>query len=336
MHAPVVSVVMPTFNRAHLVGRAIESVLAQTYQDFELLVIDDGSGDATAEAVQRYRDPRMRLVRLPTNRGLARARNAGIQAARGEWIAFLDDDDVWLARRLERQMALMAATPVPHANVGYCLSYVHDEAVGRRVRGSDDAYEGDVLDHLLGGWCPTPSMFAVKRSALVAVEGFDEALVARTDWDLWLRLAQASHRFVVLREPMIVKYENAGAQLTSDPAIILRGFGQVDRKWGAVIRSRLGERGYRGFRRERLAAVQYAHFMRARMAMAAGHRLVALKHCAAMFRYVTSSRTFLLHGLVLVIAGHDTYRCFVRMKDALLAAFRRQGRETDAPHGRAG
>ena len=99
--APLVSVVMSTWNRAGLVTRAVHSVMGQTYRDLELIVIDNGSTDRTPEALAAIRDPRLRIIRIAVNAGAAAARNAGIRAARGQLIAFHDDDDVWFARKLE-------------------------------------------------------------------------------------------------------------------------------------------------------------------------------------------------------------------------------------------
>lgn len=94
--APQVSVVIPTYNRAGVLGRAITSVLSQTFPDLECIVVDDGSTDQTVVLVERFQDPRLRLLRLPVNKGGGHARNVGIQAARGELLAFLDNDDEWL------------------------------------------------------------------------------------------------------------------------------------------------------------------------------------------------------------------------------------------------
>ena len=114
---PKVSVIIPTYNRAHLVGRAIRSVLNQTYQDFEIIVVDDGSTDNTEEVVKSFNDPRIRYIRHEKNRGGSAACNTGIRAARGEYIAFQDSDDEWLPEKLEKQMQVFENTPT---GVGGC------------------------------------------------------------------------------------------------------------------------------------------------------------------------------------------------------------------------
>src|SRR4030043_1337098 len=104
--APTVSVIIPTYNRAHLVGRSIRSVLNQTYQDLEVIVVDDGSKDNTAEIVRGITDPRIVFLKHEKNRGVSAARNTGLKAARGKYIAFQDSDDEWLPQKLEKQLEL--------------------------------------------------------------------------------------------------------------------------------------------------------------------------------------------------------------------------------------
>src|SRR5436190_11436655 len=102
--SPTVSVVIPVFNRAVAVRRAIDSVLAQTFQDFEIIVVDDGSTDDTAESVSSFQDPRITLIRHDRKRGGSAARNTGIRSSSGAYVAFLDSDDEWLPAKLERQL----------------------------------------------------------------------------------------------------------------------------------------------------------------------------------------------------------------------------------------
>ena len=119
MSAPRVSVILPAYNRADLVGRAIDSVLAQTWQDLELIVVDDCSTDDTRAALERYRDtPRVRLVFSDTNRGGSGARNLGIAHATGALIAFQDSDDIWLPHKLAAQVAALDSNP--RAGLCYC------------------------------------------------------------------------------------------------------------------------------------------------------------------------------------------------------------------------
>ena len=105
--SPTVSVVIPTYNREHLVMRAIRSVVSQTFKDWELLVVDDGSKDNTEDAVQSFGDPRIRFIKHEINKGECATRNTGIVAATGGYLAFLDSDDEWLPEKLEKQVELL-------------------------------------------------------------------------------------------------------------------------------------------------------------------------------------------------------------------------------------
>ncbi len=116
---PLVSVVIPTLNRSILLGRAIDTVLAQTYRRVEVVVVDDGSSDGTSQRVAQIGDQRVRYVRHPRTRGLAAARNTGIRHARGQYVALLDDDDEIVAEKLERQLAALHESADPAATVCY-------------------------------------------------------------------------------------------------------------------------------------------------------------------------------------------------------------------------
>ena len=105
----MVSVIIPTFNRAYLLGRAVESVLSQTYNNYEIIVVDDGSDDGTGEIIESF-NKRVRFFRIPHS-GVSKARNTGIEKAKGDWISFLDSDDYWLPQKLEKQMTYLNANP---------------------------------------------------------------------------------------------------------------------------------------------------------------------------------------------------------------------------------
>jgi glycosyltransferase involved in cell wall biosynthesis len=206
---PPVSVVIPAYNRAATIGAAIESVLRQTWTDFELVVVDDGSTDGTLEAAAAVRDPRLRLVANPTNTGAAGARNAGVAQARGTWIAFQDSDDEWLPLKLEKQMARLAANP---AFVGaYCglLTIGRlDPRPGERTHlryvphASMPVTEGDILAPLLERNMISTQTLVVRRDVFLELGGFDESTTPIEDWDFVLRLA---HRgpIAFVDEPLV-------------------------------------------------------------------------------------------------------------------------------------
>ena len=207
---PQVSVVIPTRNRAALMERAVVSVLAQTAPPLEVLVVDDGSTDTTAAQTAELtrRDGRVRAIRKETAGGAPAARNAGIHAARGALVAFLDDDAVWMPSKLAEQ--LRALDGDPSAGVCYCaFEDVHADGGTTRV-GSPGPAEGPAWEWLLHRTCIDTSTLLVKRSALQAIGGFDERLPRLQDWDLALRLARVT-RFAYVPRVLARSYETSGS-----------------------------------------------------------------------------------------------------------------------------
>jgi len=202
-----VSVVIPTFNRAGLVGRAIESVLAQTWQQIEIVVVDDGSTDATKTVVEQY-GPRVRYVRQD-NAGVAAARNAGVRLAREELIAFLDSDDCWLPRKLELQVPAMADPQV-------VLCFTNRSLASRP--GADRF--SDIGWQPMGNPCVLTDPAAVatwpagspiiasssvyRKTAFLKAGGYDERLRVFEDLRLDFRLALAGGKFVAIDEVLVV------------------------------------------------------------------------------------------------------------------------------------
>jgi glycosyltransferase involved in cell wall biosynthesis len=196
-----VSVIIPTYNRAALVKEAVASVLAQTCRDFELLVVDDGSTDGTPEALAAYAGE-IRVLSRPDRGGVSAARNAGIAAARGEWLAFLDSDDLWLPEKLERQMAFMEAHPQ------LLLSQTEETWVRRGVRVNPPQTHkkegGRIFLRSLERCLVSPSAVVLHRRLIDDHGGFDEDLPAAEDYDLWLRLGWR-YDVGLLPESLIIK-----------------------------------------------------------------------------------------------------------------------------------
>lgn len=205
---PLISVVIPTYNYRKYVVEAIESVLAQSYQPLEVIVADDGSTDGTGEELARYGD-RIRYF-YQENRGLPAARNLGIRAAGGEYVAFLDSDDLWQPTKLERQMAVMERDP--RVGVVFCEFECWDLVSGETRRGSCRAdVRGDIRRKLLHKNCVTGSASAVlvRRGCFDKVGLFDEALRSAEDWDLWIRISREYHFDYVL-EPLVILRVHGG------------------------------------------------------------------------------------------------------------------------------
>jgi glycosyltransferase involved in cell wall biosynthesis len=277
---PMVSVVIPSYNRSRMLLRAIQSVCMQTFADFELIVVDDGSTDNTSSVAEALADPRIRLVRNPIRQGAPRSRNRGIEVALGEWVAFLDSDDEWLPTRLELQLQRLQEVGAGSAAVGYCLLQVQDHIRGEVSQTNRALPEGEVLDDLLRGRRPpTASAFMVRRSALLDVEGFDQEMPSGHDIDLWLRLAERGYRFFAVNQALVIWHRHAGPRVSGDPDALLRGFLRFKRRWGPVMRRRIGRRAYCRWIRRRSRHLRQVLWSRCQAEIPAGNALGALR-CA--------------------------------------------------------
>ena len=195
-----VSVVIPTYNSARFIGRAVESVLAQTFMDFELVVVDDGSTDETQGIIAGFDDPRLRYV-YQENQERSAARNAGIRLSEGSYIAFLDADDLWLSRKLAEQVHLLDESP----QLGLLYSGAYLMECGRITGIWKPKHRGDVL-RLLIYWdniITSTSSVVVRRECLDQVGHFDENISSVEDWDMWLRIA-VHYSFDYIPEPLII------------------------------------------------------------------------------------------------------------------------------------
>ncbi len=195
-----VTVVLPTYNRAHLVGQAIQSVLDQQFTGWELIIVDDGSTDNTPEVLARFTDPRIRVIRQ-TNEGIARANNVGFREARGEYAIKLDSDDRYLPHCLARLVAV--ADQNPDAVLVYGRSQAMD-ADGRplpQMTGSPEPFPGRYQASILYGDFVAPIAALIRRTTMERVGLFDADLGAAEDWDMWVRLA-GQGRFVFIDEVM--------------------------------------------------------------------------------------------------------------------------------------
>lgn len=208
---PLISVILPTYNRAYCIMPAIESVLRQTHDHLELIIVDDCSSDNTAEVLEGIIDPRVRVIRHAVNKGAAAARNTGVAAARGDLIAFQDSDDEWCISMLARQV-LRRTEMGPDYAVSYCAKVVH----GRDDHGNFGAryaayvppasrkvVEGDVLDEVFQNAIASTQTIVVSKQLLDAVGGFDESLKVGVDWELTVRLARHT-KFAFIEDPLVM------------------------------------------------------------------------------------------------------------------------------------
>ncbi|MBP0005309.1 MAG: glycosyltransferase [Cyanobacteria bacterium SBC] len=195
-----ISVIIPVYNGEKTIRSTIESVLSQTFSDFELIVIDDGSTDKTVEIAKSIDDSRISIFSFP-NAGQAESRNRGVKLSSGEYVSFVDADDLWTQDKLEAQ--LRELTDNPDAAVAYSWTDHVDER-GRFFRnGPHLKFEGDVYKKLIvNDFVGSGSNVLIRKSTFVEVGGFETSLPPAEDWDLWVRLA-AKHPFVVIPKTQI-------------------------------------------------------------------------------------------------------------------------------------
>lgn len=226
-----VSVVIPAYNRAALLARTLESVLGQTFPDFEIIVVDDGSTEDIAAVVARFPDAPITFIRQETNQGAGAARNRGVQAARGEFIAFLDSDDEWEPEKLERQVARFAETG---PKVGVVTTWIRIMPFDHPVNEHDR--RGDLHDLLLTDNCVgTMSGPLVRKSLLQEIGGFDESLPSCQDWDLWLRLSTLCH-YDLVPAPLTI-HNRHDDTITRNPRASIAGHRLFARKYARAVRA---------------------------------------------------------------------------------------------------
>jgi glycosyltransferase involved in cell wall biosynthesis len=198
---PLISVIIPVYNGERTIQETIESVLNQTFTNFELIVIDDGSQDSTLQIVSTIQDPRIKVFSHP-NAGVSTSRNRGLSHATGEFISFIDADDLWTPDKLECQ--LKALQENPKAAVAYSWTDWIDRSNQLLGRGSYLPEQGDVFAKLLlNDFVASGSNCLIRREALAEVGNFDREVAPAEDWDMWLRLA-IRYEFVLVPSAQIL------------------------------------------------------------------------------------------------------------------------------------
>jgi glycosyltransferase involved in cell wall biosynthesis len=218
-YGDLISVIIPTYNRARSIARAARSVLAQSYGNIELIVVDDASTDATVEILAAIDDPRLRVLRQPKNAGASAARQAGIAEARGDLIAFQDSDDFWLPEKLETQMRVFVDLPEDYVAVfhpmiiyGRDFEGPHKRFGARRASCEPgprvEVRDGDMSETFLWGNFMGPPTVLLKKAAYHAAGGFDLRLRNHNDWDFHMRLSRAG-RIRFIDQPLMIVYNSA-------------------------------------------------------------------------------------------------------------------------------
>jgi glycosyltransferase involved in cell wall biosynthesis len=227
--AEAVTVVIPTHDRRRLLLRALDSVVRQRDVRPEIVVVDDGSTDGTADAVRDLRLPRLRLVRHAESRGVSGARNAGLAQVHTPWVAFLDDDDLWAPDKLRRQLRSLEDRPDARWS---CVCALHVDGDLRVGRVSPPPASGRVGDQLLRGPAVPGGGSGVLVDSAFAREvgGFDEELSILADWDFYLRLGLGSP-VAAVDEPLLAYYVHSDS-MYHDPEGLVRELSRMRRKYG--------------------------------------------------------------------------------------------------------
>ncbi len=242
---PLVSAVIPTYNRAELISRAIDSVLKQSYTNLEIIVVDDCSQDSTPEVVNKIQDSRLYYYRHSTNQGGSAARNTGIKQSQGQYIAFLDSDDVWLPQKLDMQLEAIAKQTDNLERV-VCYTrfqkssrvFYQPSILPRRGKKTTET----IADYFwLGGGEILTSTLLVSRSLAVACP-FQVDLPKHQDLDFVLRLADRAAEFIFLPQVLTIWHNEARGDRVSR-----RSNYQLSLDWIASYRSKISERAYKGF-----------------------------------------------------------------------------------------
>lgn len=185
---PVISVIIPTYNRAHVLKRAIDSVLGQTFQDIEIIIVDDASTDGTEIIIDTFHDKRILYIKHEKRKGASAARNTGIGIASSEYVAFLDSDDEWLPEKLAKQIQVFNKSS---QNLGLVYTACMEIVDSKQKRTVIPKCRGNVMEKLLVnncvGYIVTP---LVRKECFTKAGLFDEQLPGSQDWDMWIRIAQ--------------------------------------------------------------------------------------------------------------------------------------------------
>lgn len=216
---PNISVIIPTHNRADLLKAAIQSVLDQTYTDFELLVCDDASNDHTQDTVAGFSDPRIVYRRYERNSGVIELRNNAVNSSSGEYIAFLDDDDEWLPEKLEKQVSVLDRSS-PETGAVFTGAIFLDTKLGRE-RIVIPRHRGNIFKELLFNDFIVTSSLLVKKICFQKAGLFDHGFKSASDFDMWIRISEL-FEFDCIEEPL-VKYRVHQNSISNNNLNVIRG-----------------------------------------------------------------------------------------------------------------
>jgi glycosyltransferase involved in cell wall biosynthesis len=235
---PKVSIIIPTKNRADYVSAAIQSILNQTFVDFEIIIVDGASIDNTREVIIKFDDKRIRYIREKRDRGISTSRNIGIRLSRGKFVAFLDDDDLWMPSKLEKQLKLISKNPdIGAVSTGAWRINKSGKMIGFRI----PFLRGNIFPKILEkNYIGNTSLVLVRKECFKKVGLFDEDLPAGEDFDLWVRLAKY-YQFDYVREPLVL-YRVHERRISTDPYRVLRASKLLFKKYSKELKTSCNSR----------------------------------------------------------------------------------------------
>lgn len=230
---PLVSVIITTYNRPKMCKRAVESVLCQTYDNLEMILVEDGTKTDIKEWVVTEHSE-VQYIRHETNKGLAAARNTGLEKSTGEYIAYLDDDDVWKPTRIEKQINKLEQLPPNERNkVGavYCGTECRTPD-GDVISTSYPENSGNLRESIQEiGASTISSSFLFNQECLINIGGFDESLSSSIDHDIWMSLAVHDYHVLTVDEPLVIAFQSEDVNMMSNTRTRITGVKQYVKKW---------------------------------------------------------------------------------------------------------
>ena len=305
----IVSVIIPTYNRNGFLRSAIESVLNQTFQAFEIIVVDDASIEDVQGVVEGFHDRRIKYIRHEINKGEAGARNTGIMHSKGEFIAFLDDDDMWFLDKLRRQLNVLENA---RAQVGGIYSgFVAVDCDKQTSHTCLPTKKGDIYrDLLVKNTIGTPSTVLVKKACIETAGLFDEDIFYGVDHDFYLRIAKHFH-FEYIAEPL-VQYNIHENRLSNNPEIVAKGLEAMSRKYQGELGELYGKRRKYLARGFLSVGVGFCY---------KGEKTKGIEAIAkSIWLYPFEPRAYFNLGLSLL--GTRNFTKIKKMKDILIASFK--------------
>jgi glycosyltransferase involved in cell wall biosynthesis len=240
----LVTAIVTTYQRPELVRRAVVSVVEQTHKPLQIIVVEDGSDVGLEDWLQEQGLDHVSYERHGDNRGLAAARNTGLRLSRGEYVAYLDDDDEWKPTRIEEQVALLKDLPEDRrraVGVVYCGTEVRSPGGSVRAIGHP-VNRGKLREAIVReGAITLSSSFLFSKEALQRVGGYDEKLRSSVDHDIWMSLAAHGYEALTLDRPLVVKYQTDHPKMTTDTATRVEGVRTYVEKWRPTYRDWLGD-----------------------------------------------------------------------------------------------